>query len=70
MENIQRKSQYEPTENIFDLTIINQSFRRLITHSEIDVTSDQSSDFLVTIFEIFGTRASKSIWENLFSVPF
>ena len=67
MENIQRKSQYEPTESVFDLTIIKQSLRRLITHSEIDVISDQSSDFLVTVLEIFDMYFKKYMGEFVFS---
>ena len=34
------------------LAVIKQSFR-LITHSKTDALSDQSSDFFVTILEIF-----------------
>lgn len=67
MENIQRKSQYEPTESVFDLTIIKQSLRRLITHSEIDVISDQSSDILGTVLEIFDMYFKKYMGEFVFS---
>lgn len=67
MENIQRKSQYEATESVFDLTIIKQSLRRLITHSEIDVISDQSSDILGTVLEIFDMYFKKYMGEFVFS---
>lgn len=51
------------------LVIIKLSWK-LITHSEIDVLSDQSSDFLITVFKIFRASNWKGLWKNLFSVQF
>ena len=46
------------------LAVIKQSFR-LITHSKTDALSDQSSDFFVTILEIFRVSNWKSLWRSL-----